>query len=159
MPIDVIYGAGDSMGYNKYNGSIRDIYNEYLRGKDAIICKGTALKVAGYSNTWGVPLEYYYLDRPVSENTEYLHGYKINSVDRLETVDRNGMTITSIEQSICDMLMDAEYDEQTIIEAIADILTGIENRGIDKLINKAKQAGLSDKIDRYIKDAEDYYSY
>ena len=129
------------------------IYNDYLRNLllkfDCILCYETAADYLGFSN--GGYREYASIYVTKKQDIKGTKEILISSFSNIDYIEKNGLKVTTINQTIIDML-ENNCDEQIIIESLANYLDEYKNFNALKI-----PTALKNEFKKFKKRAEIFY--
>lgn len=139
-----------------YGVTIEGLVKRIVKDDSIVLCLSAAAVWHELSNSWGIPLEFYYDKTKSIINSAYVRGIPVDSLDLIDYEVIHGLKVTTKEKTICDMVS-TDYNPQTIYETMADYYFE-HNESFDKLYNYAEKLGLCKELDKYAQDAKEYYN-
>lgn len=127
----------------------------YILSSDPVLCAETSLAIHGIG-TYNTNYPQVYAE--VSSRMDLGIGEYVPDTSNKEDIEIiNNLKVTSIEKSICDMIM-FDSREELILECLSDLIYE-EKFQMQKIILKAEQLGILEQLNKYIElvDDEDYW--
>jgi len=137
-----------------YGVQVKPIYDKLYPELKKILCLETAARYLGLSKGWGIPVMVYY-DSGRIISSEYFIGKKVENLDSIQQIQKNGVYCTTPERTLCDLLL-TQSCPQTASQSL--ITYYHQNDGdISELLNLAKTYSLTEKIQECLDSALEYY--
>lgn len=120
--------------------------------KHCVLYNVTAARILGLTRTDGFPLEFYTTDDVM--NSALVSAIKVDRLDLADTIEFDGVILTDIGRTVCEMLKMDTADDFTIFESIYNANAKI---GRDRLFEMAARYGVTDLLESKWQDAMEIY--